>query len=185
MHIYYVHTRHSFVIHTTHPFTTNSVCRNVWPKYSRLPHLVSCAVVLLARPRMVEPQSEIDLYCSESYDIDEIGDHQCSDFEQEALTHEHHVDDWIRCPWCDVEVDISCLHCPRCGGGLTVFEPGVDSDVERSLSSFSLRSESSSISFSGCPSLPGVVQLLLDQNYVVQGIVPESQAEQTTGSVWL
>jgi len=98
-----------------------------------------------------------------------------------ALSHEHDVDIWIRCPWCGAEVDISCFHCPTCGGGLTVFEPGVDSDVERSSGYFSLKSESSTISFSGCPALPRIVQLLLDHSYAVQGIVPESQVEQTTG----
>ena len=80
---------------------------------------------------MAEPQSEIDSYCSDSCEVDEIGDYQCSNVEQEALGQEHDVDIWIRCPWCDVQVDSSCLHCPRCGGGLTVIELGVDSDVER------------------------------------------------------
>ena len=91
-HILCTHIRHSFALHTTLLFTINSVCRNVWPKVSRLLHLVFCAVVLLTRSRMAEPQSEIDSYCSESYDVDEIGDHQGFCPEQEALTHEHHPD---------------------------------------------------------------------------------------------
>jgi hypothetical protein len=128
--------------------------------------------------RMAEPQSEIDSYCSESYDVDEIDDRQDFRPEQQALTHEHHPDLLIRCPSCDVEVDISFFHCPTCGSRLI----GADNDVERSSSSSSLKTESSSISFSGCPALPFIVQALLDHSYAVRGIAPDSQNVPSTGS---
>ena len=86
---------------------------------------------------MEEPQSEVDSYCQDFGDVDEIGDYQCSDVEQGAQSQEHGADILILCPWCDFEVDVSRLICPICGGGLTVFEHGVDSELELSQSSCS------------------------------------------------
>ena len=128
--------------------------------------------------RRAEPQSEIDSYCSESYDVDAIDDHEGSSHsEQQALIPEH-PDLLIGCLSCGAEVDISFFHCPTCGSRLI----GTDNDVERSSSSSSSKTESSSISFSGCPALPLIVQALLDHSYAVRGIAPHSQNEPSTGS---
>ena len=124
---------------------------------------------------MEEPQSAVASYCQDFGDVDEIGDYQCSDVEQGAQSQEHDADILILCPWCDFEVDVSRLICPICGGGLTVFEHGVDSELELSQSSCSQNSESSSRTFNGCPRWPrGVFQPLLEPSQVEQGTVQES-----------
>ena len=126
---------------------------------------------------MAEPQSEIDSYCSESCDADQVDECEGSPPEEQALIPEH-PDLLIRCPSCDAEVEISFFHCPTCGSRLI----GADNDVERSSSSSSLKSGSPSSSFSMCPELPFIVQALFDYSYAVQGIAPDSQSESSTSS---